>query len=358
MPAYELLQTWLRQIDDLLPGERISRVRNLALLIVGLYLGKSVHANMIASRLPFEARLRSTAERIGRFLRNPAFRPRAWYRPIAIRLLLHAAVHGIVKLIVDGSKVGSAHQLLMISLAFRKRALPIAWTWVRCARGHSGSTKQLALLDYVKHMLPAGAQVEIVGDCEFGSIAILQQLELWHWRYVLRQKGSTLVCVSKIALTWQRFGTLISQRKQPAWYPDVILTQTHLHHTHLLAYWKPTEPEPWLLATNIPDSGEALRAYRRRMWIEEMFGDWKGHGVDLEHTHLRHFQRLSRLTMAVALLYVWLVTSGSQAIKAGNRALVDRKGRRDLSIFRIGLYIIDRYCALGHAFTVRLVPYW
>ena len=112
------------------------------------------------------------------------------------------------------------------------------------------------------------------------------------------------------------------------------------------------------MATNIPEAQEALRAYRRRMWIEEMFGDWKGHGVDLEHTHLRHFQRLSRLTMAVALLYVWLVTSGSQAIKAGKRSLVDRKRRRDLSIFRIGLYIIDRYCALGHAFTVRLVPYW
>ena len=42
----------------------------------------------------------------------------------------------------------------MVSLAYRRRALPIAWTWVRCARGHSGSRKQLALLDYVKRLLP------------------------------------------------------------------------------------------------------------------------------------------------------------------------------------------------------------
>jgi hypothetical protein len=38
------------------------------------------------------------------------------------------------------------------------------------------------------------------------------------------------------------------------------------------------------------------------MWIEEMFGDLKGHGFDLESTHLRYFLRLARLTLAVVLL--------------------------------------------------------
>ncbi len=42
------------------------------------------------------------------------------------------------------------------------------------------------------------------------------------------------------------------------------------------------------------------------MWIEEMFGDMKKHGFNLEQTMLRHFQRLSRLTLAVAiLLFGW-----------------------------------------------------
>ncbi len=358
MSAYDLYHNWFQRIREMLPAERITRVRNLTLLIVGLHLGRSVHASKVVSRLPLKAHLCSSAERIGRFLRNPAFRVRRWYRQMAERLLAQAAARESVRLLIDGSKVGAGHQLLMVALAYRKRSLPIAWTWVRCARGHSGSHKQLALLNYVKQLLPAGAQVEIVADCEFGSVAVLQQLEKWQWQYVLRQKGNTLVCVSKKALVWQRFDTLISQRGQLTWHPNVILTQKCLYHTHLLVYWKATEPEPWLLATNMSDARLALRTYRRRMWIEEMFGDWKGHGVDLEHTHLRHFQRLSRLTMAVALLYVWLVTCGSQAIKAGKRSLVDRKGRRDLSIFRIGLYIIDRYCALGHAFTIRLLPYW
>jgi hypothetical protein len=78
------------------------------------------------------------------------------------------------------------------------------------------------------------------------------------------------------------------------------------------------------------------------MWIEETFGDIKGNGFNLESTHLRNFLRLSRLTLAVFLLYVWLLAFGSKVIKSGKRRLVDRSNRRDYSIFRIGRNMIER----------------
>jgi hypothetical protein len=89
------------------------------------------------------------------------------------------------------------------------------------------------------------------------------------------------------------------------------------------------------------------------MWIDEMFGDMKKHGFDLESTMLRHFLRLSRLTLAVALLYVWMISVGTKTIHAGQRSLVDRKDRRDLSIFQIGLRIIDRF--LINAMPFKLI---
>ena len=73
-----------------------------------------------------------------------------------------------------------------------------------------------------------------------------------------------------------------------------------------------------------------------------MFGDLKGHGFDLESTHLRNFLRLSRLTLAVVLLYVWLLSFGARTIKQGQRRLVDRNDRRDYSLFRIGWHMADR----------------
>jgi hypothetical protein len=76
--------------------------------------------------------------------------------------------------------------------------------------------------------------------------------------------------------------------------------------------------------------------------IEELHGDFKKHGFDLESTMLHDFLRLSRLTLAVAILYVWLISTGGRTIHQGLRHLVDRNDRRDLSIFQIGLRFIER----------------
>lgn len=116
----------------------------------------------------------------------------------------------------------------------------------------------------------------------------------------------------------------------------------HAYRVNLLAHWEKGEEDPWLLATNLHSRWSTLKAYGLRMWIDEMFGDWKGHGFDIESTHLVHFARLSRLSLAVAWLYVWLVMVGVEIIKRGLRHLVDRKDRRDLSIFQIGLRWVNR----------------
>lgn len=112
--------------------------------------------------------------------------------------------------------------------------------------------------------------------------------------------------------------------------------------TNVLAHWAKDEREPWLIATNHPTPQRTLKSYSRRMWIEELFGDLKGHGFDLESTHLHSILKLSRLTLAVALVYVWRVAIGSHVIKRGLRRLVDRADRRDLCIFQIGLRFIER----------------
>jgi len=126
------------------------------------------------------------------------------------------------------------------------------------------------------------------------------------------------------------------------WLGKGWLTQSNIFPTNLLVYWKIGEDEPWCLATNLPDLQMALKAYSQRMWIEEMFGDLKRHGFDLECTMLHYTDKLSRLTLAVVLLYVWSISTGVKIIKNGLRNLVDRNDRRDLSVFQIGLRFIDR----------------
>lgn len=195
------------------------------------------------------------------------------------------------------------------------------------------------------------------GDCEFGAVPVLKLLDEWKWGYVLRQKGDTRVKLASGA-SWFRFDALTTKGTPPRWLPDTLLTRQHAYAVHLLTWWQAGEKQAWLLATNLPSLREALRVYKRRMWIEEMFGDFKKHGFDLESTHLRHFLRLSRLTLIVAFLYLWLVAFGSQVIKRGQRRLVDRSDRRDLSIFRIGWSMVERLIANDDPLVIRLKPYF
>jgi hypothetical protein len=95
-----------------------------------------------------------------------------------------------------------------------------------------------------------------------------------------------------------------------------------------------------------------IKTYKLRMWIEEMYGDMKGHGFDLEATHMRDLDRLSRLVLGVCLVYAWLISLGNWVIKNGKRPLVDKKARRDKSCFRIGWSWLKRRLSQGQSLKV------
>lgn len=356
MPINKLYHIWFQRITQMYPGLRITQQRNLVWMIVGIYKSRSVQLHRVAGKIPGTARLTSIVARLMRFVNNPALRVRPLYEPIAREWLdFQARTTGCIQLVIDTTKVGSAHQLVMVAILFRRRAVPLVWTWMRVAKGHSSAGKQLALLAYARQLIPAGVPVILVGDTEFEAGQVQRRLDKWHWKYVLRQKANNQV-QSAEGEPWQRFRDLITKPGQSVWIDEVLLTLKHALPVNLLAHWERGEKEPWLLATNLPARQQALQAYRRRMWIEEMFGDMKKHGFDLESTHLQHFLRLSRLTLIVAILYVWLITIGVRVIKNGLRYLVDRKDRRDLSIFQIGLRSVERRLTNSLKVVISLIP--
>ena len=356
MSSNRTYHTWVQRILQWRPNERITRVQNMAQLVTGIWASKSVHLSYAATKIASTATLPSVTRRLSRFLDNPAVRVRAWYQPLVCDLLQSIAqTVGEFRLIADASQVGFHHQLLVIAIAYRRRAIPLVWTWVRTGKGHSSALKQLALLAYVYRLLAPNIPVVLIGDSEFGAIPVIQQIEQWGWYYVLRQKSNHQVQVSEHA-TWRDFGQLVTHPGQSLWFDEVHLTLQYAHPTNLVAQWQVGETEPWLLATNLPTLRVALRTYARRMWVEEMFGDLKGQGFHLATTHLLHVARLSRLTLAVVLLYLWLISTGTRVIKNSQRKLVDRTDRRDLSIFQIGLRWVERRLTNARPVLIHLCP--
>jgi hypothetical protein len=158
-------------------------------------------------------------------------------------------------------------------------------------------------------------------------------------------------------MEWRVFASWVEKPGQSVWLGKGWLTQSKIYPVNLLVHRKVGEDEPWCLATNLPNRQMMLQAYAHRMWREEMFGDLKCHGFDLEHTLLRHADRFSRLILAAAVLYVWLISTGTKTIQNSQREQVDHKNRRDLSIFQIGLLFIDRQLINSIPCSVNLCVY-
>lgn len=355
IPRSQLYRSLYERLVKLRPEEADSRITNMVYLLMGIFLSKRVQTGRMASQIPLRVKRQSIIRRLERFLENKAVRGREWYREVARGLLLAASASGQVQLIIDSPKVSFQHQLLMVAVAYHGRALPIAWTWVRSGRGHSSQRKQLALLSAVRTLLPTGVRASLVGDTEFGHTLILEYLDQWGWDYALRQNGYYQVW-PPAAATWQRLASLAPAPGEWVWLPLTVLTTESAYPARLLLFWARAENKPWLLATNLTQPSAILRLYTRRMWIEQLFGDLKGHGFDLENSHLRSFLRLNRLTCAVVLLYVWLVCEGTQALIQGRAIRVDRSNRRDLSLFRLGLELVQQALTWLEPFQVHWLP--
>ena len=355
-PSRRLYSSIYLALAQLLPEEIDSRLTNMAFLMLGIFGARSVQTGRLAACVPLQVKKPSIVRRLERFLDNGAVRVRTWYEPIARWLVQAAGVTGEIALVWDSTKVSAHHRLVLVGIAYRQRVIPLAWTWVRTSRGHCSTSLQIALLSYVRSLLPPGVHVSLVGDCEFGHMPLVMTLQAWHWDYVLRQSGHQLVDVASEP-DWLRLDALI-HRGEWRFLNDVHLTAAHQVPTHLLLAWERRYPTPWLLATNLTNPRLILRLYHRRMWIEETYGDLKDNGFDLERSALEHFLRLSRLTLAVMLLYVWFLAFGADQVQRGLRTDVDRADRRDLSLFRIAWDALQRALSLARPFSVSFEPFF
>jgi hypothetical protein len=346
----------LQQLRQWLPQERITRLRNMALLIVGLTASGAIHLSQIADTWPLPGKSPSLTNRLRRFLNNGHVTVQEWYRPVAEQLI--ARFRGLeLCLVVDCTKVGFHYRLLTIGIAYKRRTLPLAWSVHRGRKGHVSVTEQLKLFKQVALLVPRASRVWVLGDAGFESVHLLRWLRRRGWSFVIRQNGRTQVRWA--GQTWVKLSQLDIHEGQTHEIGWVRLTAKHdVGWFYLVGHWETGEEAPWYLVSNQTGSPNLIRRYKKRMWIEEMYGDMKGHGFDLEATHLDDADRISRLVLGVCMTYVWLIALGSWVVKRGFRHLLDHKSRRDKSYFRLGWDWLRRCVRLGQPLPLRFLPYY
>ena len=87
----------------------------------------------------------------------------------------------------------------------------------------------------------------------------------------------------------------------------------------------------------------ACRWYEKRFRIETFFSDQKSRGFHIHKSHMSDVQRLSRLLIAACLAYIWIVYLGSVCEKDGWRPIIHRRKRCDVSLFQLGLRLLEYF---------------
>lgn len=125
---------------------------------------------------------------------------------------------------------------------------------------------------------------------------MLRWLQRRGWRFAIRQKGSVKVYHQDHGR--RKINTFSLAEGETRYVGWVRLTVKHnAGWFWLILHWEEGEDEPWYLISDRSGNWRLIQMYKVRMWIEEMYGDMKGHGFDLEATHLRHRERISRLVL-------------------------------------------------------------
>ena len=97
------------------------------------------------------------------------------------------------------------------------------------------------------------------------------------------------------------------------------------------------------LVSNRSSAEEAIDYYTKRFRIETFFSDQKSRGFNIQKSHLTDPQRLSRLLIASCLAYIWVVYLGSLCQKEGWQSIIHRRKRCDVSLFQLGLRLLEHF---------------
>lgn len=134
----------LVQLQGYPSGRTMQRVQMLAGLISGIVGSHSTHSREAAKHSGLGAKVESCEKRLSRWYQNEQVTHELDYLPY-IQEVLDA-----LPLAIDGSEIGRGCLVLMISLLYNNRAIPLVWTVFQRPKGHASAAEYISLLELAR----------------------------------------------------------------------------------------------------------------------------------------------------------------------------------------------------------------
>lgn len=331
---YQVYTKVLKVLKEMVSLSHPGHILTLAMLIAGIVTGRNAQLSAVSAETATKAKDKSNEMRLRRWVKHKSIDVDEIYMPFARQVLSALSVLPLM-LVMDGSQVGRGCMVLMVSVLYQKRALPICWLVYKGKKGHTTGQRHVEALTKVLPLLPTESQVILLGDAEYDTTEMLRWVkEQERWNFVLRtspqiyvQEGSQSQSISAYPLGKGQ----VFQRHQ------VGFTQEAAVCLNLVGWWSSRYEGPLYLVTSLDNGYQACKYYRRRFQIETFFSDQKSRGFHIHKSHLSDPARLSRLFLAACLAYLWMVCQGLLVIAEKKTGLIDRTERIDKSLFRLGL---------------------
>ena len=337
---YDAIKKALVQLYPQAPtGHLLQSLNVLAMFINGIVASKSTHTRPVAKKTPTDAKVTSREKQLTRWYENEHVTYQLYMLPF-VETLLAGLADRTLAIAIDGSEVGRNCLALMVSLIYQHRAIPLVWVVVQGRKGHFPAQTHVDLLTQLQELLPTDASVVVLGDGEFDSVDLQTFLTQVGWDYVCRTAKSTQVYQDGI---WQSLDEIDAWPGSRLALDQVLFTRQAYGPVLVIIWWDQHYAEPIYLVTNLDLVAEACHWYRRRMRIETFFSDQKSRGFHLDKSHIRDPQRMARLLIAACLAYIWMIYLGALCYLEGWKTVIHRTDRCDLSLFQLGLDLLDYF---------------
>ena len=371
MGATEMVLRWRHGLKGVLPGLHGHVLNTLAVFSVAMALSGHCHSGRLAALAPSpRAKVVSRQRRWERLLGNRRLRPHEAMGMLARALAPplgggagRARRRLILTLDETPGGVGGRLRCMKLSVAYRKRAVPIAF---ECYEPHRPPVPMPRLLWRLlcraarALALPPDVEVTLLADRGLSWPIVLDCCVHLGWHYVLRLQRDTRVRVGGrvVKAAWELAGwrgawrlcTGVEVFKDAGW-----------RRANVAATWEKGCREPWLLVTDLPATFMRCRNYCKRAWCEQLHRDEKSHGFNWHLSRVRDPSHAQRLVLVMALATLLCLSLGTFVVKRGLRKLLEPARRRLLSVFQLGLrWIRDRLvngAADAHACPCQLYLY-
>ncbi len=224
--------------------------------------------------------------------------------------------------------------ILMIVAKNGSVGIPLYWSLLNNNSGNSNGKDRIDLLSKLLNVIGKERIGVIVGDREFIGIEWIKYLKFNGINFCMRLPKSHLLTLKNgICYSIQELLNTQTERCFQDCQVDGVWCNTMVK--------KLSSGDFLFLIGNLP-AKQLGGFYRRRWCIEVLFQTFKERGFDLESTHLKCSQKLSKLLVFVSISVAICVKFGETYISKVQKIKIQKNGYQSRSFFRQGIDVLRR----------------